>query len=145
LLRSVFIDCSPSTKRNASAVLLFPEPFGPTIAVMGASKRNSLFLENDLKPESVRDFKYIPTVVYGEVHGYCKKTNTTEYRSATKTKLKIPDLVTSRVLCFCDAARRSRLCEPVFPERLAQETRVWQSRVLLQQECHRVYFELFQT
>ena len=32
---SIFIDCSPSTKRNASATLDFPEPLGPTIDAIG--------------------------------------------------------------------------------------------------------------
>lgn len=32
--RSALADCSPSTQRIASAMLDFPHPFGPTIAVM---------------------------------------------------------------------------------------------------------------
>ena len=52
LPRSILSDCSPKTQRKASAMLLFPEPLGPTIAVMGASKVSSVFFANDLKPES---------------------------------------------------------------------------------------------
>ncbi len=48
--RMLFIDCSPSAKRNASATLLLPEPFGPTIAVVELPKSKTVFLANDLNP-----------------------------------------------------------------------------------------------
>src|SRR3989344_415158 len=57
LPRIDFIDCSPRTKRNPSATLDLPEPFGPTIAAMGDVKTSSVFLPNDLKPESSMDFR----------------------------------------------------------------------------------------
>src|SRR5690606_32854509 len=60
LPRSDLMDCSPSTKRNASATFDFPLPLGPTIAEMGAVKKSSLFFANDLKPEISIDFRYIP-------------------------------------------------------------------------------------
>src|SRR3989344_7398086 len=50
LPRSDFMDCSPSTQRSASATFDLPEPFGPTIAVMGTSKEKRVFLAKLLKP-----------------------------------------------------------------------------------------------
>src|SRR3989338_9491726 len=55
--RMDFIDCSPKTKRKASATLDLPLPFGPTMAAMGEAKRSSVFLPKDLKPESSMDFR----------------------------------------------------------------------------------------
>src|SRR3989338_64357 len=57
--RMDFIDCSPSTKRNASATFDLPEPLGPTIPAMGEVKTSSVFLPKDLNPDSSIDFKYI--------------------------------------------------------------------------------------
>ena len=57
--RMLFIDCSPSTKRNASATLDLPEPFGPTIADTEESNSKEFFFAKDLNPESSIDFKYI--------------------------------------------------------------------------------------
>src|SRR3989338_6483897 len=48
--RMLFIDCSPSAKRKASATLLLPDPFGPTIAVVELEKSKTVFLANDLNP-----------------------------------------------------------------------------------------------
>ena len=59
LPRSDLSDCSPSAQRKASATLLLPEPFGPTMAVIGASKKSVDFLPNDLKPLISRDFSCI--------------------------------------------------------------------------------------
>src|SRR3989344_6059827 len=59
LPRIDFIDCSPRTKRKPSATFDLPEPLGPTIAAMGDVKTSSVFLPNDLNPESSIDFKYI--------------------------------------------------------------------------------------
>ena len=56
-LRMLFIDCSPSTNRNASATLLLPEPLGPTIEAIGDVKASSDFLPNDLNPESSIDLR----------------------------------------------------------------------------------------
>src|SRR5262249_42201808 len=42
--------CSPITHVMASATLLLPQPFGPTIAVTPLSKASSARSENDLKP-----------------------------------------------------------------------------------------------
>ncbi len=57
--RNDFMDCSPSTNRKASATFDLPEPFGPTIEVIGDPKSSAVFLANDLKPESSILFKYI--------------------------------------------------------------------------------------
>ena len=53
------MDCSPRTNRKASAMLDFPEPFGPTIAETFEVKLSSLFLAKLLNPESSIDFRYI--------------------------------------------------------------------------------------
>ena len=44
---------------NVFKSTVFPEPFGPTMEVIGVVKSNAVFLANDLKPESSRDFRYI--------------------------------------------------------------------------------------
>src|SRR5688572_7359654 len=46
--------CSPSTQVMASATLLLPQPFGPTIAVTPSSKASSDRSEKDLNPEISR-------------------------------------------------------------------------------------------
>ncbi len=43
--------CSPSTQVMASATLLLPHPFGPTIAVTPRSNERCMRSEKDLKPE----------------------------------------------------------------------------------------------
>jgi hypothetical protein len=63
------MDCSPSTKRNASAVLDLPDPFGPTIPVIGVVNVKEDFFAKDLKPESSRLFRYMAgkcTVYYSD-------------------------------------------------------------------------------
>ena len=47
-------DCSPSTQRIASEIFDFPEPFGPTIAVMPPRNLISVRSGNDLKPCKIR-------------------------------------------------------------------------------------------
>ena len=59
LPRSVRSLCSPRTQRTASATLLFPEPLGPTIAVIPSEKWNSVLVANDLYPCNVRCFNRI--------------------------------------------------------------------------------------
>ena len=49
--RRLFALCSPMTQVRASATLLLPHPFGPTIAVTPRSKDSSARSENDLKPD----------------------------------------------------------------------------------------------
>ncbi len=49
--RRLFALCSPRTQTMASATLLFPQPFGPTIAVTPRSNASSERSENDLNPE----------------------------------------------------------------------------------------------
>ena len=60
LPRILLIDCSPSTKRKASATFDLPEPFGPTIAEIGESNSKVFFLAKDLNPESSIDLRCIP-------------------------------------------------------------------------------------
>src|SRR3989338_2489805 len=51
--------CSPNTQRIASKILLFPQPFGPTIAVMPGSKLRTVRSANDLKQNNSSLLKYI--------------------------------------------------------------------------------------
>src|SRR4051794_41312466 len=48
--RRLFALCSPITQVIASATLLLPQPFGPTMAVTPLSKASSERSEKDLKP-----------------------------------------------------------------------------------------------
>src|SRR3989344_4950556 len=62
LPRRLFIDCSPSTNLKASATLLFPEPFGPTIEEIGVLNSKEFFLAKDLNPDNSIDFRYMQRV-----------------------------------------------------------------------------------
>jgi hypothetical protein len=59
-----FMDCSPKTKRIASATLDFPEPFGPTMAVIDALKSSTVFRAKDLNPVISTRFSLITIYVY---------------------------------------------------------------------------------
>ena len=59
-----FALCSPITKRIESATLLFPHPFGPTIAVMPGSNLTSTLSANDLKPYMSSFSKFISFILY---------------------------------------------------------------------------------
>src|SRR5579884_1201301 len=48
--RRLFALCSPSTQRMASARLLFPQPFGPTTALMPGWSVTTVLSKNDLNP-----------------------------------------------------------------------------------------------
>src|SRR5699024_7668473 len=56
--RSDLADCSPNTHFIASVMLLFPLPFGPTIAVTPSSNCTFVCSANDLNPKASIDFKY---------------------------------------------------------------------------------------
>ena len=56
--RKLFAPCSPRTQAIASTTLDFPEPFGPTTAVIPCSKFRVVEDANDLKPRIVRLFRY---------------------------------------------------------------------------------------
>src|SRR5262245_4400843 len=49
--RSIFALCSPRTQLMASPILDFPQPLGPTTAVIPSGKITSVVSENDLNPE----------------------------------------------------------------------------------------------
>ena len=49
-VRRIFALCSPTTQLIASAMLLLPQPFGPTIAVVPSSKISSVRSQKDLNP-----------------------------------------------------------------------------------------------
>src|SRR5687767_16024232 len=53
--------CSPRTHVSASATLLLPQPFGPTMAVTPRSNASSDRSEKDLKPEISRRSRCIST------------------------------------------------------------------------------------
>src|SRR5438552_1449473 len=48
--------CSPRIQRTASTMLLLPDPFGPTMAVMPAGKSNRVFSAKLLNPISSSRF-----------------------------------------------------------------------------------------
>src|SRR5215470_11393931 len=56
--RSGLTPCWPMTQEKASATLDLPDPFGPTTQVMPGSNRSVVAEANDLKPRSVRVFRY---------------------------------------------------------------------------------------
>src|SRR5690348_10024177 len=56
--RRLFAPCSPMTQERPSRMLDLPEPLGPTTQVMPGSRRSVVAEANDLKPRSVRDFRY---------------------------------------------------------------------------------------
>src|SRR3954449_51247 len=53
-----FAPCSPITQARASTTLDLPEPLGPTMQVMPGSSWRVVADANDLKPRSVRLFRY---------------------------------------------------------------------------------------
>src|SRR5436190_2838732 len=57
--RSDFAPCSPMTHARASTTFDLPEPLGPTTHVMPCSKRRVVDDAKDLKPRSVRLFRYM--------------------------------------------------------------------------------------
>src|SRR4249920_795034 len=57
--RNALADCSPSTQRMASETLDLPQPLGPTIAVTPGRKLSEVLSAKDLKPRTVRFFRYI--------------------------------------------------------------------------------------
>ena len=77
LPRSCFMLCSPNTQRMASDTLLFPLPFGPTIAVMllilpfGGRKLIVVFLANDLNPCMSTCFRYIVLLISYTIYTCC--------------------------------------------------------------------------
>ena len=58
--RRLFALCSPSTHVMASATLLLPQPFGPTMAVTPWSNASSERSEKDLNPAISRRSRRIP-------------------------------------------------------------------------------------
>src|SRR3954463_6548812 len=56
--RRVLAPCSPITQASASTTFDLPDPLGPTTQVTPGSKANVVGCANDLKPLSVRLFKY---------------------------------------------------------------------------------------
>src|ERR1700726_3741537 len=56
--RRLLAPCSPITQDRASTTLDLPEPLGPTTQVMPGSRRSVVAEAKDLKPRSVRDFRY---------------------------------------------------------------------------------------
>src|SRR5437762_761677 len=63
-LRSDLADISPRDQRMASEILDFPQPLGPTIAVIPGSNSTRVLSANDLKPTISRRFSLIPSVEY---------------------------------------------------------------------------------
>src|ERR1700727_2510506 len=59
--RRLLAPCSPITQDSASTTFDLPEPLGPTTQVMPGSRRSVVAEAKDLKPRSVRDFRYTRT------------------------------------------------------------------------------------
>src|SRR6202012_273016 len=57
--RRLLAPCSPITQDRASTTFDLPEPLGPTTQVMPGSRRSVVAEAKDLKPRSVRDFRYM--------------------------------------------------------------------------------------
>src|SRR6516162_4457651 len=57
--RRALADCSPSTQRIASETLDLPHPLGPTIAVAPGWKFSAVLSAKDLKPRTVKFFRYM--------------------------------------------------------------------------------------
>ena len=58
LPRRALLRCSPMTQRMASEMLDFPEPLGPTMAVISFSNVSRVLSGKDLKPWISNAFKY---------------------------------------------------------------------------------------
>ncbi len=57
--RRALADCSPNTQRMASATFDFPQPLGPTIAVIPRWKFSDVLSAKDLNPKTVRFLRYM--------------------------------------------------------------------------------------
>src|SRR5207247_341640 len=68
--RNALADCSPRTQRMASETFDLPQPLGPTIAVTPGRKLSEVLSANDLKPRTVRFFRYILQI--SELPGRCR-------------------------------------------------------------------------
>src|SRR4029453_13908761 len=96
--RSDLADCSPSAQRTASRTLDFPQPFGPTIAVMPWWKLKIVLSANDLKPKSSIDCKCMIglTLALGRV-------NTASFQGLQAKKHTIQGVLersSHRILCL---------------------------------------------
>src|SRR5687767_546854 len=60
--RSALADCSPRTHRMASDTLDLPQPFGPTMAETPGWKFRAVLSAKDLKPKTVKFFRYMITL-----------------------------------------------------------------------------------
>src|SRR3712207_7021196 len=56
--RRLLAPCSPITQASASTTLDLPEPLGPTMQVMPGSSSSVVAEAKDLKPRTVRLFRY---------------------------------------------------------------------------------------
>ena len=68
--RKALADCSPSTHRMASEILDFPQPLGPTTAVIPGSKFRIVLSANDLNPTAFRLFRYMKNSFYPQNCGH---------------------------------------------------------------------------
>src|ERR1051326_2081081 len=64
LERRDLTDISPKDQRMASTILDFPQPLGPTTAVIPGSKSNLLRSAKDLKPTISKCFRYISYPIF---------------------------------------------------------------------------------
>src|SRR5690625_104320 len=61
--------CSPKTQRIASLIFDFPQPFGPTTAVIPSWKVSSVRSANDLNPWSLRVRNFMVSAYHADVLG----------------------------------------------------------------------------
>ena len=72
LPRRFLADCSPITQRMASTTFDFPQPFGPTIAVIPSGKSKTTLSTKDLKPIISSLFIFINRYIVAERLVLCK-------------------------------------------------------------------------
>src|SRR5580693_3134384 len=91
--RSGLTPCSPITQENASTTLDLPDPLGPTTQVMPGSKRIEVAEAKDLKPRSVRVFRYtrrlLPAVA-GRTHALPHLTVACRPGSSLRIRVSVP-------------------------------------------------------
>src|SRR5215472_9489805 len=108
--RSDLTPCWPITHENASTTLDLPEPFGPTTQVMPGSNRSVVTEAKDLKPRSVRVFRYTACSPHQPVLASQSLPGSPEHYRATRGVLTVEAPGTT-VLGDLGHSVRSARCE----------------------------------
>src|SRR6202000_1085330 len=131
--RSVLAPCSPLTQPTASTPFDFPDPLGPTTAVMPGSKRRVVGEAKDLKPFSVRLLRYTASQTTARIAGArrtegCRRTqNMPVVHNADALATVVTSVTASagvsrfetRWRPGCRVCRRPAGCSPVLLWRLS--------------------------